>query len=91
MTQKRGRPSVADRYGSDETVTVKITLTEEQLDWLLHNYPDGAGAFVRSIVDLVMKIEAGEMPDDYDPQLWKQLDGMVAYAMAQLEERRGGR
>jgi len=91
MGKKRGRPSVADLYGSDETVTVKITLTKEQHDFLTKWHPAGVGAFIRSITDLAMRVHAGDMPDEYDPEFWRHFDEMIVRAMEHLDEERGGR
>lgn len=91
MAGKKGRPGIGRLYGSEETTVVKITLTREQLEFLLEQYPDGVGAWARSVIDLGMRIQSEEMPDDYDPALWKALDQTVFHALTALDELRGGR
>ena len=89
--KKRGRPSIAELYGDDETTTLKILLTKKQADWAYEYLGDeGISAFFRSLMDLAMKVQSGEMPDDYDPAMWQGLMQMVRGARLYLSDERGG-
>jgi hypothetical protein len=91
--KNRGRPSIAELYGETETVALKITVTAKQYEYLtiagedLHETP---GEILRSLIALAMAIEADEMPDDYNAEMWRDLRRMIRGLRLDLAGRRGG-